>query len=85
MMGVQVNGPTNCFCDNKSVVLNSTIPQSTLKKKHNSVAYHKVRECVAQGSARITHERGAHNLSDVLTKFLGPTLFYKCVSCILHK
>jgi hypothetical protein len=32
MMGVKVNGPTNCFCDNQSVVTNAVVPQSTLKK-----------------------------------------------------
>jgi hypothetical protein len=33
MMGIPIMGPTNCFCDNKSVVTNATIPQSTLQKK----------------------------------------------------
>jgi len=27
MMGVQVDGPTNVFCDNESVVKNSTKPE----------------------------------------------------------
>jgi hypothetical protein len=47
MMGIPLMGPTIGFCDNKSVVTNSSIPQSTLNKKHNSIAYHKVRESVA--------------------------------------
>ena len=42
MMGVPLDGPANCFCDSNSVVLNVTNLVSTLKKKHNSVAYHKV-------------------------------------------
>jgi hypothetical protein len=29
------------------VVDNATIPESTLSKKHNSIAYHKCKECVA--------------------------------------
>ena len=37
MMGVPLRGPTNVFCDNKSVVTNSTVPESTLKRKHNSI------------------------------------------------
>ena len=33
--------------DNKSVVVNTTIPSSALKKKHCAVAYHQVCEAVA--------------------------------------
>jgi hypothetical protein len=83
MMGIPIDGETNCFCDNKSVVNNATIPQSTLHKKHNFVAYHKVRESVAMRAIRIAHEKGQHNLSDVLTKFLAAPNFKKCVQCIL--
>jgi hypothetical protein len=42
MFGVPIDSPANVFCDNKSMVTNSTIPTSTLKNKHNSIAYHKV-------------------------------------------
>jgi hypothetical protein len=57
MMGVPIGGPTNGFCDNKSVVTNSVIPQSTLSKNHNSIAYHKVRESVAAEDKHSTQER----------------------------
>jgi hypothetical protein len=83
MMGIPVADETNCFCDNKSIVTNSVVPQSTLHKKHNFVAYHKVREAVASKSVRIAHEKGQQNLSDVLTKFLAAPAFKKCVQCIL--
>ena len=57
MMGVQVEGPTNVFCDNESVVKNLTKPESTLKKKHNAIAYHRgVREAQAAGIVRIAKE-----------------------------
>ena len=85
MMGIALDGPTNCFCDNQSVVTNATIPHSTLNKKHNAIAYHKVRESVASQAVRIAHEKDENNLSDVLTKFLGPTLFRKCIECILFR
>ena len=35
------------FGDNKSVVTTSTIPQTTLNKRHNKLSYHKVREAIA--------------------------------------
>lgn len=83
MMGIPICGETNCFCDNQSVVTNSVIPQSTLNKKHNIIAYHKVRESVASKAIRIAHEKGVDNLSDVLTKFLPASKFKRCVQCIL--
>jgi len=47
MMGVPLEGPTRFCMDNMSVVNNTTIPASTLKKKSNSIAYHFVREKIA--------------------------------------
>jgi hypothetical protein len=85
MMGIPVDGPTNCFCDNQSVWRNATVPQSTLNKKHNSVAYHKCREYVAMETVRIAFEAGKDNLSDCLTKFLAAPALKKCVQCILFR
>ena len=77
MMGVPIDGPTNAFYDNKSVVTNSTLPQSTLSKKYNSMAYHRARKFDASNAIMIAHEKGKFNLSDVLTKALGKTAFYQ--------
>lgn len=75
MMGVPIDGPANVFCDNQSVVTNATIPTSTLKKKHNSIAYHRVREAVAARILRIAKVHTSENLADLLTKPLaGPQL-----------
>ena len=61
----KLDGPTNGFCNNKSIVCNATIPESTLQKKHNSIAYHKCCESVAQGALRIKYKRGNVNCSDI--------------------
>jgi hypothetical protein len=75
MLGVPIDGPANVFCDNKSVVTNSTVPTSTLKKKHSSIAYHRVREAVAAGTLQIAKVHSSENLADLLTKSLpGVTL-----------
>ncbi|MGH3053704.1 MAG: Ty1/Copia family ribonuclease HI, partial [Gaiellaceae bacterium] len=71
MLGVPLLGPANGFCDNQSVVINSTWPDSTLKKKHNSISYHKVRECIAAKIIRLAKEDGTTNLADILTKSLS--------------
>jgi hypothetical protein len=42
MFGVPINGLANVFCDNQGVVYNTSIPESTLNKKHNSINYHVV-------------------------------------------
>ena len=70
MFGIPVDGPANVFCDNESVYKNSSFAESTLKKKHNSICFHRVRECVASG-IMVVHKVGTHfNLSDILTKSL---------------
>ena len=50
MLGFELDGPTVMLGDNNAVVLSTTIPSSQLKKKHLSIAYHKVRECNAPGT-----------------------------------
>jgi hypothetical protein len=40
MFGLEVDGPTNVFCDNCGVVKNVSILESTLMKKHNAINYH---------------------------------------------
>jgi hypothetical protein len=85
MFGVAIVGPTNKFCDNKSVVVNVSHPESTLFKRHHAIAYHKVRECVAMDALRVCHECGKKNCSDILTKFLGIPGHYSCCSCLLYR
>ena len=68
MFGVSVEEPTSVFCDNKSVVTNSSIPTSMLNKKHNSICYHKVRESQAGRTIRIGWILGEYNEVDLLTK-----------------
>ena len=44
MMVVPVNDPAYIYGDNQSVLANMSIPNSTLKKKSQSIAYHFVHE-----------------------------------------
>lgn len=68
--GVPLEGPTNVMCDNNGVVKNTSIPESTLSKKHNSINYHVVREAAAAGILRVGKEDTKTNLADALTKLL---------------
>jgi hypothetical protein len=75
MMGIPVLGPANVYCDNESVFKNCAYPESSLKKKHNAIAYHKTREAQAARIARLSWESGDLNHSDILTKLVpGPRL-----------
>jgi hypothetical protein len=71
MLGIPIDGPANVFCDNKSVVTNSTVPTSTLKKKHKSIKYHRAHEAVAAGILQIAKVHMMENLADLLTKPLS--------------
>jgi hypothetical protein len=70
MMGVPIDGPTYVYCDNMSVVQNTTAPESMLKKKSNSIAYHSVREAVAMGEILIAYISTDNNIADIITKVL---------------
>ena len=71
MFGVPLEGPMNMFCDNEAVFKNASIPDSTLKKKHTSICYHRCREAVASHTVRVAKEGTLRNLSDLFTKPLS--------------
>ena len=68
MMGIPINGPAFVYGDNQSVLANTTIPDSTLKKKSQSIAYHFVREGVARDEWRTAYVNTHENPADLLTK-----------------
>lgn len=72
MLGIPIDGPANVFCDNESVWKNSTFAESTLKKKHLSICFHTIRECVAAGIVIPHKVHTDSNLADMLTKALPP-------------
>ena len=85
MMGIPCDGPTYIFGDNQSVLANTTIPNSTLKKKSQSIAYHFVREGVARREWRTAYVNTNENEADLLTKVLPSGEKRKGFVCnILH-
>ena len=69
MFGILVDGSDNIYCDNEAVTKNTPIPESTLKKKHHSVAYHRCWESVAAGTIRVAKQGTRKNLADLFTKY----------------
>ncbi len=70
MFGVPIDGAANVYCDNEAVYTNTVVPESVLKKKHHSIAYHRCREAVAAGVIRVAKQGTEKNLADLFTKTL---------------
>jgi hypothetical protein len=83
MMGIPIYGPANAFCDNRSVVTYATVSTSMWKKKHNSVAYHRVREAVAAKILKIAIVHTWENLADLLMKPLAGSQLKQIIQKIL--
>ena len=63
-----MDGADNVFSDNEVVYKNTVIPDSTLQKKHHSIAYHKCWEAVAAKKIRVAKQGILKNLADLFTK-----------------
>ena len=83
MLGIEVDGPALMFGDNKSVVLNTSVPSSILKKKHCAVNFHRIREANASSICRLVHIPNTKNIADCLTKPLAGNVTYKLVKPLL--
>jgi hypothetical protein len=76
-LGVSQEKPSMLLGDNLGVVQSSTMFTSALKKKHNAISYHRVREAVAAGIIDYAHIDTALNLADIFTKPLDAVSFGK--------
>ena len=71
MLGVPINDASVMLGGNQSTSTSCTIPSSNLKKKHNAIAYHRVRESVAAGVVKLFYVPSNKNLADTMTKPLN--------------
>ena len=69
-IGLRLDGPADVGCDNQGAVKNTSIPESTLAKKHNAVDYHIVRETVAADIMQVGNEVTKTNPTGVLTNIM---------------
>ena len=68
MMGVPIVGPTYTYGDNMSTIHNTQCPDSTLKKKSNSICYQAIHEAVVMQEILTRHVRTDEDPADLLTK-----------------
>ncbi len=85
MLGVPLDGPALMLGDNQSVVLNTTVPSSVLKKKHNVVAYHRVHEAIAGSILVFGHIDLPDNYADLATKSVDKGTFFNLCNKILFR
>ena len=76
MLGVKIEDTSVLVGDNMSVVINTTLPSSSLKKKHQACNYHRVREAIAAGFIIFGHIGSEINLADICTKPLAAPAFH---------
>ena len=50
VFGAPIKFATNIYCDNEAVYKKFYMPESTLIKKHHSIAYHRNQEAGASGT-----------------------------------
>ena len=79
-LGVKVTKPTNILGDNRSVVINSTVSSSLLRKKHVAISYHMAREATAAAIVRPLKTKSEWNFSDILTKPIPRKSFKEIVN-----
>ena len=71
------------FGDNRSVVTSATLPHSTLTKRHNILAFHRVSEAIAAKLMAFYWIQSAYTLSDMLTKHWDHLTVYQMILKLL--
>jgi len=59
------------------------LPHSSFNKRHNALAYHRVRAAVASKITHFCHVLGKENIADVMTKFLAYANFRPLIKPVL--
>ena len=82
-LGVPIRDKSYMFGDNKSVVTSSTIPNSTISKRHHLASYHRVREAIAAKFISFHWKDGKSNPADILSKH-WEFATVECRSCVVY-
>ena len=84
MFGIPVDEPAFFHGENQLVLSNTILPQSTLKKESQSIAYHFVREGCAADEWRTEYINTALNVADLRTKPLSGEKRWRFIIMLLH-
>ena len=85
-LGAPITTKSFLFGDNRSVVTSATLPHSTLTKRHNILAFHRVREAIAAKLMAFYWIQSAYNLIDMLSKHWDhPTLYPRILKSLITR
>ena len=84
MMGIPLSGPLLIYGYNISMIHNTQRPDSTFRKKINSICYHAIRESVAMGESMTAWVPTGKNPADLLTKVLYGSKWRHIVGNVMH-
>jgi hypothetical protein len=82
-LGVPITKKSFVFGDNNAVIISSTLTQSSLKKRHNALSYHRVRECIAAKIFSLFKIPSKLNTADVVSKHCGYQAAYPILKPLL--
>ena len=82
-LGVPRKTKSYLFGDNRSVLTSSTLPHSTLGKRHNILAYNQVREAIASKILAYHWIQTGYKLSDMLSKHWDHPSVYNMIMKLL--
>jgi hypothetical protein len=74
---VALDGPALLLGDNISVFLNTTVPSSVLKEKHNAIVYHRISEAIVSRLMRFSFLKSEENVSDEKFHYLKKSLLFR--------
>ena len=85
IFGIEImEDETKIFGDKNAVIINTSVPESTLKKKHHSINYNYVRESIAAGIVLIFKVDTGSNLEDLFTKLVNKVKRKQIIQKILR-
>ena len=71
MFGIPVDGPSYVYGDNQSMLANTKMPKSTLKKKSQIIYFNFLCKVSAADERRTTYINTLLNVADLMTKPLS--------------
>ena len=80
---VHITKKSFLFCDNRSVVTSATLPNSTLTKRHNILAFHRVKKAIAAKLMAFYWIQSAYNLSNMISKHRDHNTVYPMILKLL--
>ena len=78
-LGAPIGAISFLFGDNRSVVSSATLPHSTLTKRHNILAFHRVREAIAAKLMAFYWIQSVYNSSDMQSNHWNHPIVYPMI------